>query len=167
MKINKEIMADKVRVVDSEKGTTLMSLEDAIKLAEDQGEDLICLKEDEIPVCKIYNYKKFVYEKNKKDKDNKKKARLKSADTKVIQLRDVTAEHDLKIKAKNITRIIEDGDKVKAIIQYKGRSIRLIDTGKEKLKKLLSFIDAEYKIESDIKIEGNNVTVTIAPIRVK
>lgn len=167
MKINNEIKANKVKVVDSEKGSTVMSLSDAIKLAEESGEDLICVKEDSIPICKIYNYKKFIYEKNKKDKDNKKKARLKSADTKVIQLRDVTAEHDLKIKAKNITRIIEDGDKVKAVIQYRGRSIRLIDTGEEKLKKLLSFIDTDYKIESDIKIEGNNVTVTIAPIRVK
>lgn len=167
MKINNEIKAETVRVISDNKEAELMTLSDAISIAEENGEDVICLREEDIPICKIYNYKKFMYEKNKKEKDNRKKARLKSADTKIIQLRDSTAEHDLRIKAKNITRILEDGDRVKAIIQYKGRSIRLIETGKAKLEKLISFIGTEYKIDSDIKIDGNTVTVVLAPVNQK
>lgn len=163
--INNEIKSKVVNVVnEGSKGMTQMSLEEAIELAESQGKDVICLNSKEsIPVVKIADYGKFMYEKAKKDKDNRKKARLNSQDIKEIQISDSIAQHDLEIKAKNIDRIISDGDKVRLVIKYKGRSIRLINEGPGKLQALVGLLNSKYKIDKTPQIEGNKVTMLVAP----
>lgn len=165
--INEEIKSAVVRVINNEgKGLTEMSLKDAIALAEESEEDVICINDkDEIPIVKIADYGKFLYEKQKKEKDNKKKARLKAQDVKEIQIGDSIAEHDLKIKAKNADRILADGDKVKLVIRYKGRSIRLINQGPEKLQALANLITASFKIDKTPQIEGNKVTMVVSPCK--
>ena len=135
--INNEIKSNTVNVVtetDGKNGLKLMKLSEAIKLAEKTGEDVVCLNDKaEIPVVKIMDYKKFQYEKAKKAKDNKKKAKSKMQDIKDIIISDSIAEHDLEIKAKSVDRILKSGDKVRLTIKYKGRSIRLIGQGPEKI----------------------------------
>jgi translation initiation factor IF-3 len=98
--IYNEIKSNVVNVVLEEgKGLKQMSLEEAMALAEETGEDVVCLNDNtEIPVVKIMDYGKFQYEKAKKAKDNKKKARLAAQDTKDVVISDSIAEHDLKMK---------------------------------------------------------------------
>ena len=163
--VNNEIKAKQVRLVNDEtKGVTLLDTEEAIKLAEEQGLDLICINEKgDIPVVKIGDYKKFLYDKHKKEKDNKKKARLNSQEIKEIQISDVIAEHDLLIKAKNADRIIKEGNKVRLVIRYRGRAVKMIKQGPEKLLQLADIMQSNFKIDAEPKIEGNRVTMLVSP----
>lgn len=165
--INREIKSSVVKVVsDEDKKLTQMSLEDAIRLAEESGYDVVCLNDKEnIPIVKIMDYGKFQYEKTKRDKDNKKKARLKAQDTKEIIISDSIAEHDLIIKANNVDRLIKEGNRVRLTIKYKGRTIRMIGNGPARLQSLVSHLKSEYKIESTPKIEGNKVSMSVIPFK--
>lgn len=165
--INREIESKTVNLLTEDgQGIKQMSLDDAIELAEEQGLDLICLNnKNEIPVVKIGDYKKLLYEKSKKEKDNKKKARLNSQVTKEIQLSDCIAEHDLKIKAKNASRLLQEGNKVKLVIKYRGRSVRLIGEGPSKLHRLSEMITYNFKVDIEPKIDGNQVTMLLSPIK--
>ena len=167
MRVNSEIISQQVKLVDNgdNKGVQLISRAEALQLAEKQGLDLVALNDDEIPVVKIVDYNKFMYEKHKKEKENKKKAKLNSQELKEIRITESIADNDLKTKAKNIDRILKDGDKVKMSIRYRGRSIKNISGGTEKLKKLLSLVTFSYKIDKDIKTEGNTVSMIIAPLK--
>lgn len=163
--INNEIKSEMVNVVTEDgKGLRLMKLSEAIELAEQTDEDVVCLNDKaDIPVVKIMDYGKFQYEKSKKAKDNKKKARLNAQGTKEIIISDSIAEHDLIIKANNIDRLLKDGNKVRLTIRYKGRSVRLIAQGPGKLQALAGHLKHPYKIESTPKIEGNKVVMCVVP----
>lgn len=163
--VNNEIKSSMVNVVtEGEKGLRLMKLSEAIELAEKTGEDVVCLNDKaDIPVVKIMDYGKFQYEKAKKAKDNKKKARLNAQGVKEIVISDSIAEHDLIIKANNIDRLLREDNKVRLTIRYKGRSVRLINQGPEKLQALVSHLTYPYRIESTPKIEGNRVTMCVVP----
>lgn len=167
--INNEIKSSMVNVVAEDgKGLRLMKLSEAIELAEKTGEDVVCLNDKaEIPVVKIMDYGKFQYEKSKKAKDNKKKARLNAQGTKEIVISDSIAEHDLIIKANNIDRLLKDGNKVRLTIRYKGRSIKMIENGPGKLQVLVSHLKTPYRIESTPKIEGNKVVMCVVPDKKK
>lgn len=167
--INNEIKSKMVNVVAEDgKGLRLMELSEAIALAEETGEDVVCLNDKaEIPVVKIMDYGKFQYEKAKKAKDNKKKARLNAQGTKEINISDSIAEHDLIIKANSVDRLLKEGNKVKLTIKYKGRSVRMIEQGPSKLQALASYLKHPYKIESTPKIEGNRVVMCVIPDKVK
>ncbi len=161
--INHEIQSDYVNVV-GEEGLTKMTLDEAIRLAEETGEDVVMVNNSrDIPVVKIMEYSKYLYDKKKKEKDNRKKSRMSSQDTKEIRISDSIAENDIMVKAKNVDRILKDGDKVKITIRYKGRLIRQINEGPEKIKYLVSKVTEEFKIDKEPKIEGNIVSMIIAP----
>lgn len=161
--INHEIQSDYVNVV-GEDGLTKMTLDEAIRLADETGEDVVMVNNSrDIPVVKIMEYSKYLYDKKKKEKDNRKKSRMSSQDTKEIRISDSIAENDIMVKAKNVDRILKDGDKVKITIRYKGRLIRQINEGPEKIKHLVSKVTEEFKVDKEPKIEGNIVSMIIAP----
>ena len=165
--INNEIKASVVMVVNSEsRELTKMLLQDAIRLAEETGEDVVMVNDrEQPPIVKIADYNKLLYEKQKKDKENKKKQRANAQNLKEIQISDSIADHDLKIKAKNADRILNEGNKVSLVIRYKGRSIRFISEGPEKLQKLVDLITVNNKVEKPAKIEGNRVSMVISPVK--
>lgn len=164
--INEEIKAKVINLVSNENHLVEMSRDEALKLAEESGQDLICLNECKgIPVCKIGDYNKLVYEKQKKAKENQKKARLNSQTTKEIRISENIAENDLKTKAKNIDRILKEGDKVTISIRYKGRTIRHIADGPSKIQKLASLVSEKYITEKTPVISGNQVFMLISPYK--
>lgn len=161
----KEIKTSNVVLV-SEDGLAEMSTEAAKAEAEKQGLDLVVVNEkDGKTLVKILDYNKYKYEKAKQSKENKKKQRLNTQDLKEIQISDAIAQHDLEIKAKNIDRILSDGDKVQISIKYKGRAIRNITQGPEKLQQLVNLVTVKYKIDKTPKIEGNRVNMAISPVK--
>ena len=163
--INNEIKSEYVNVAGIN-GLTKMTLDEAINIAEESGEDVVIVnKSTEIPVVKIIEYSKYLYDKKKKDKENKKKSRLSAQDTKEIRISESIEEHDIIVKAKNIDRIIANGDKVKLSIRYKGRLIRQIQDGPDKLRYLASKVKVKFKIDKEPLIEGNTVTMIISPCR--
>ena len=164
--INTEIKAKEVRLVTEGEGAVIVKTVDALRDAEEQGLDLICINNSgDIPVVKIGDYNKFLYEKQKKEKENKKRAKMNSQELKEIQISDSIAENDLKIKAKNIDRILKEGDKVKLSIRYKGRMARYVSEGVEKIEELEQLVTFKHKIDKPAKIEGNTVSMVISPLK--
>lgn len=163
--VNNEIKSEIVNLVrEGEKGVTEMKLADAIALAEETGEDVICINDKgDIPVVKIGDYSRFQYEKAKKQKEAKKKARQSAQELKEITIGDAIAEHDLQVKARNIDRLLRDGNKVKLTIRFKGRTIQLIHQGPMRLQQLANLVSVDYKIDKTPKTEGNKVSMVIAP----
>lgn len=163
--VNEEIRASRVRVVLNGKAD-VVDKKTALKMAEDQGMDLICVDpRPSEPVCIIEDYKKYTYEKMKKEKESRKKAKASIQELKEIRISPDIQENDLKTKAKNIDRMLKENNKVKLTITYKGRTIRLIKDGPERLGCLADMISEKFKVDKAAKIEGNNVSMIVAPVK--
>lgn len=167
MRINEEIRAREVRVV-SDEGEQLgvMTLQDALKLASDRNEDLVEVAPNaKPPVCRIMNYGKFRYEQQKKDREARKKQ--KTFDVKEVKLRPKIETHDYLVKLKNAQRFLSDGDKVKAVIMFRGRELSHPDLGLEILKRLGEDLKELSVVEREAKLEGRNMIMILAPKMIK
>ncbi len=157
------IRIPRVLVIDEE-GEQLGQMEtrDALALAEERGLDLVEVAPTaRPPVCRIMDYGKYKYEQSKKSR----KARQASATTKVktIKFRPKTDDHDYEFKKKHIVQFLESGNKVKVIMQFRGREISHLDLGLEFLSHLIDEV-AEYGMpESRPQREGRFITFIIAP----
>lgn len=159
MKNMQEISAKEVRLV-TEEGNQIIETSKAIEIAEEEGLDLIVVSNGDIPVCKLGDYNKYLYELKKKEKEAKKKNKV---ETKEIYISDSIEVHDLKTKAKMIDKFLTNKDKVRLAIRYKGRAIVHINEGGKKLETLTTYISVPFKIDSPSKIMGNQVAMVIAP----
>lgn len=167
MRINEEIRAREVRVV-SDEGEQLgvMTLQDALKLANERNEDLVEVAPNaKPPVCRIMNYGKFRYEQQKKDREARKKQ--KTFDVKEVKLRPKIETHDYLVKLKNAQRFLSDGDKVKAVIMFRGRELSHPDLGLEILKRLGEDLKDLSIVEREAKLEGRNMIMILAPKMIK
>lgn len=163
--INNEINSDVVRLVQDGKVTDI-KLEDALRCAEEQELDLICVNNSlDIPVVKIGDYNKYIYEQNKKKKEAVKKARINSIDNKEIQIRNDTANHDLMTKANKIDKLLLKNSRIKIVIKYRGREKSMMHNGPYKLNTLLDMLKSKFKIEESPKIDTNNVYAIISSVK--
>ena len=156
-RINEEITNKKVRIVGSTYDGE-MSLTDAFNIAEDEGMDLVEMSDNNgVSICKLMNYSKFLYE-QKKAKKVQKKAVLKE-----IKMGCNIADHDIKVSAKKALNILNDGDKIKVMVIFKGRQVMIAnEQGKEILEKFLDYFEDGFVIVTkNIKLEGNMVTMQI------
>ena len=156
-RINEEITNKKVRIVGSTYDGE-MSLTDAFNIAEDEGMDLVEMSDNNgVSICKLMNYSKFLYE-QKKSKKVQKKAVLKE-----IKMGCNIADHDIKVSAKKALNILNDGDKIKVMVIFKGRQVMFAnEQGKEILEKFLDYFEDGFVIVTkNIKLEGNMVTMQI------
>lgn len=159
--VNNEIKSKEIRLI-TENGNEILKTKDAIKMAENMELDLICINPNaEVPVCKIGDYSKYLYEQKKREKENKKKQ--KPIETKEIKIGDSTEINDLKTKAKQIDKFLTSKNKVKLSIRYKGRAVAHINEGPAKLNVLIELITADFIVDSPAKIVGNTVYMIIAP----
>lgn len=157
--INEEIKSERTLLVDASE-TREMSTDEAISIARSDEMDLVQVSsKGNIAICKIMDYNKFLYEQKKKEKSNNKVKQ----ETKEIRLSDTIAENDIKTKAKNVSRMLHDGDKVRVVIIYKGRQISFIRRGIEKLNNFDTYIEAAHSIDREPRIEGNRVFMVLAP----
>jgi translation initiation factor IF-3 len=113
------------------------------------------------PVAKILDYGKFKYEKDKKEKAKRKEMR--KSTVKEIKFRPKTEEHDYNFKLNHIKRFIESGHKVKVTMMFRGRELSHIDIGEDMLKKVIEDLGDTIVVERDIKKEGRNLYMMIAP----
>lgn len=139
-----------------------MSSRDAYQAALDRHLDLVEIAPaGRPPVCKIMDYGKYRYEQQKRDKEARKKQRV--FDIKEVKLRPGIEDHDFDVKLKNAIRFLEDGDKVKATIMFRGRELSHPELGEELLKKLEARLVELAVIEKRPKLEGKNMIMIIAP----
>ncbi len=135
-------------------------------MAEEQGLDLVELSPKAVPpVCKIIDYKKFLYEQKKREKIMKAKAT--KVTIKEIRFGPQTDEHDYEFKKKHAINFLQDGAKLKAFVFFKGRSIIFKEQGQILLLKLAQELEEYGKVEQMPKLEGKRMIMFIAPKKVK
>jgi len=141
-----------------------MTISEALKIAEEEGYDLVEIApQAKPPVCKVMDYSKFKFEKSKKEKEAKKKQKQHQIDIKEIKFRPKIEEHDYGVKLKHIRRFLEDGDKVKVVVRYRGREMMFMDQGLELLNKLVSDLEDLCVVEKKPEMQGRQQTMVLAP----
>ena len=163
LSINEEIRAREVRVVsDTNEQLGVMTLHEAIRLSEEKGLDLVEVAPNgKPPVCRIMNYGKYRYEQQKRDKEAKKKQKV--ITIKEVKLRPHIEQHDFDVKLKNAVRFLEEGNKVKVTIMFRGRELSHPELGKEVLGRVAEVLGDSVSIERGAKLEGKNMTMIVAP----
>jgi len=135
----------------------------ALRMAREMELDLVEISENSNPpVCKIIDYQKFLYERKKKDKEQKAKA-AKSV-VKEIRFGPNTDEHDFNFKLKHAIKFLEEGAKVKAYVHFKGRTIAYKEKGEIILLKFAQALEQYAKVEMLPKLEGNRMFLHLAPL---
>lgn len=143
-----------------------MKIADALKMADEQELDLVEISPNaDPPVCKIIDYKKFVYEQKKRDKALK--AKSTQVVVKEIRFGPQTDEHDYEFKRKNAEKFLKEGSKLKAFVFFKGRSIIYKDQGQILLLRLATDLEEFGKVESMPVLEGKRMIIFIAPKKKK
>ncbi len=144
----------------------IYSIQEAMKMADSQELDLVEISpKADPPVCKIIDYKKFLYHQKKKQKELK--AKTVKVVVKEIRFGPHTEEHDYNFKLKHARKFLEDGAKVKAYVFFKGRSIIYSEKGEILLLKLAQDLEDCGKVEQLPKLEGKRMTMIIAPKSIK
>lgn len=142
----------------------ILSLDDAIRMAEDLELDLVeVAPQAKPPVCKIMDFSKFLYEKKKKEKEAKKKQHV--VTIKELRFRPHTDDHDYNFKMKHAKEFIGEGSKVKATVQFRGRDIVYQDQGINLLKKFAEDLKDIAKVEAEPKLEGKRLSLIMAPLK--
>jgi len=153
-------------VVQEGKQIGIMSLSEALALAEREGLDLVEVSPDASPpVCRIMDYGKFRYQQNKKLQDAKKSQTV--IQVKEIRLRPKTEEHDLEVKVKHIKKFLSQNDKVKITMMFRGREIAYAQIGQKIMEGLLAALDDVAQVDQPLKLEGRNLVVIVAPKKMK
>lgn len=161
-RINEFIEADPVRLVGGNIDNDIVSLSQALKLAEEQELDLVEISPNaKPPVCKILDYSKFLYEQKKKQKEMKAN-QLKTV-VKEIRFGPNTDEHDVEFKRKHAEKFLLEGNKVKAFVFFRGRSIVYAERGELLLLQFAEALKEEARVEQLPKLEGKKMIMLLAP----
>jgi translation initiation factor IF-3 len=135
-----------------------MPLADALKIASERELDLVEVAANvKPPVCKILDFGKYRYQLSKKQ------AQKKTADIKEIKIRPQITEHDLGLKVKNIRRFLDDGNKAKVMMFFRGREIVRPEFGMRVFQKILETLTGKFNIEQSPRLEGNHITMILTP----
>lgn len=164
VRINTQIRAPQVRVVDPGGKHGVYELEDALSLAEGYDLDLVEIAPDaEPPVCKIIDYGKYRYEQQKKEKEARKKTH--TVTLKEIRFRPRTDTHDFDFKTKHARQFLSEGNMVKAWVQFRGRDILYKQHGESLLKRFISELEDIARVDQPPRMEGRRMTIIMSPIR--
>jgi len=162
-RVNFRIRVPEVRVIDPDgKMVGVMRTEDAIKLAKDQGLDLIEVDpRSKPPVCKILDHGKYKYDKKKEE--SARRASRHVVEIKEIKLRPKTDDHDIAFKVKNAKKFLDDKHKVKFTVRFRGREITHPEKAREQLDLIWSQISDIAVVESRAAMESRTMTMLVAP----
>ena len=162
-RVNEKIRAPRVRLVDADgKQLGIVSREEALRRAQDQGLDLVeVAPQADPPVCRIMDYGQFLYQQAKKAKEARKKQTV--VEVKEIKVRPKTDIHDLETKIRHIKRFLKDKNKVKVRVFFRGREITKPELGKEVLNKILAAVEEQAQVEMKPRMEGRQMIMILAP----
>lgn len=161
--INEKITAKQVRLIDANnENRGIVSIREALALAEEEGLDLIEISpQANPPVCKILDFGKYRYEQQKRKAEAKKNQKV--VEIKELKLRPMIDTHDYEVKVKQAKKFLEQGNKVKFTMRFKGRELSANDMGKQVLGKLVEDLETISKIDSEMKLEGRQMTMILSP----
>lgn len=160
--INEKIREKEIQLVDDEgKMLGKMSSAEALKLAEEKNLDLVMVSPGaNPPVCKIMNYGKYKFEMAKKEKEAKKKQKV--AEVKEIRVTPNIDSHDFEFKAKNACKFLQDGDKVKITVRFRGRELANTELGKKVLEQFIEKLEEVSVVEKKPMLEGKNMFIILS-----
>ena len=163
VRINEEIRVREVRVTNADgEQLGIMQTRDALHMAIEQHLDLVeVAPKAKPPVCRIMDFGKYRYEQQKREKEARKKQKV--ITIKEVKLRPNIEQHDFDVKLKNASRFLQDGDKVKVTIMFRGRELSHPELGKEILERFAEALKDTVSVERDAKLEGNNMIMILAP----
>ncbi len=164
MRINEDIRVREVRLIDQEgEQAGIVSTVEALNMAREARLDLVEVSpQARPPVCKLLNYGKYKYELEKKSREQKKKAsqmRLKE-----VRMQPKIEQHDMAFKTKHVQEFLDQGNKVKVTIRFRGRELAHTEIGKEKLDRILELLTEDsYKVDSPPRMEGRFMSMMLSP----
>ncbi|MEE2932545.1 MAG: translation initiation factor IF-3 [Pseudomonadota bacterium] len=162
-KANEQIEAAEVRLIDAEGGQVgVVGISEAISMAADSGLDLVEVSPNvSPPVCKILDLGKFKYEAQKKKSEARKKQKI--IELKEIKFRPNIEQHDYDVKMRAMRRFLDDGDKVKVTLRFRGREMVHQHLGMNVLKRVRDEMDGAAKVEQMPQLEGRQMTMILVP----
>ena len=159
---NEQITAPQVRLIDADgQQVGIVPLEEAQASAEAAGLDLVMMADSDPPVCKVMDYGKHIFEAKKQKAAQRKKT--KRIQVKEMKFRPGTDEGDYQVKLRNLVRFLENGDKAKVTLRYRGREMAHQEIGMELLKRVEADLSELGTVEQFPKMEGRQLTMVIAP----
>ena len=165
-RINRKITAEELRLVGDNVEIGVYKLSQALAIANEQDLDLVEISPKAVPpVCKVMDYKKFLYEQKKREKTLKSKAA--KVVVKEIRFGPNTDDHDYNFKKKHAEKFLKEGAKLKAFVFFKGRSIIFKEKGQILLLRLAQDLEKLGKVEQMPKLEGKRMIMFISPIKKK
>ncbi|MBR2391568.1 MAG: translation initiation factor IF-3 [Clostridia bacterium] len=161
--INSAIRDAEVRLVGANgEQLGIMSAKEANEIADREGLDLVKISPNAVPpVCKIMDYGKYLFDKTKREKEQRKNQKI--VELKEVQLSMTIEQHDIDIKAKHATKFLLNGDKVKVSIRMSGRQQAYSDRGVETENAFAKSLEEISVIEKPAKVEGRNIIMILAP----
>ncbi|NWF75190.1 MAG: translation initiation factor IF-3 [Nitrospirae bacterium] len=159
IRVNEQIRAREVRLIDANgEQLGIMSVSEALKVAENRGLDLVEVAPGVVPpVCKILDFGKYRYQLSKRQTQKK------PMSIKEIKIRPQITEYDLGLKVKSIRRFLDEGNKAKITMYFRGREIIRPELGMKVFAKLTEMLTGKFNIEQSPKLEANHITMVIAP----
>lgn len=165
-RVNEEIRTPQVRVVDPQGQHGVYTREEALEMATQQDLDLVEIAPDaDPPVCKIMDYGKYLYEQKKKDKEARK--RQHHTQLKEVRFRPRTDTHDFDFKTKHAREFLEEGNKVRAYVQFRGRDIIYKEQGMKVLVRFIQELEDVSKVDQPPRMEGRRMTTILTPVKTK
>lgn len=165
--VNGDIRARQVRLIGAE-GTQLgiVSIDEALRTAEQAGLDLVEIAPDAEPVvCKIMDFGKHIFEAKKQKAASKKKQKI--IQVKEVKFRPGTEEGDYQVKLRNLVRFLEQGDKAKVTLRFRGREMAHQEIGMQLIKRIEGDLEPLAVVEQHAKMEGRQLTMVLAPKKKK
>lgn len=163
LRINEGIRVREVRLLDEngeQKG--VVSIQEALTLAQERGYDLVeVAPQANPPVCKLLDYGKYVFDQEKKLKESKKKQ--KQIKIKEVRMQPLIEIHDLQFKTKHVKEFLDEGNKVKITVRFKGRQLAHTEIGRETLEKILDLLNDEYNLDKPPMMEGRYMSMLLSP----
>lgn len=161
-RINEQIRANEVRIVGDDVESMVLPLRKALELADEKGLDLVEISPTaNPPVCRLIEYSKFLYQLKKRQKEQK--AKQVKIDVKEIRFGPQTDDHDYNFKLKHAISFLQDGDKVKAYVFFKGRSILFKEQGEILLLRFAKDLEDYGKLDMMPVLEGKRMTIMVSP----
>ena len=167
MLINEDIRFPQVRVIGPE-GETLgiMKSQAALEMAYDKGLDLVLMAaQSDPPVCKIMDYGRFRFERDKRGKEAKKKQV--TVELKEVQLSCRIETHDFETKARNAIKFLQQGNKVRVVLRFKGREMSHLDIGREVIEKFRTAVEEFGTVDKAPSLDGRFLSMVVSPIKNK
>ncbi|MGB8621572.1 MAG: translation initiation factor IF-3 [Paracoccaceae bacterium] len=162
--MNGRIRAPEIRLIGAEgENVGLVTPERGMELAEQAGLDLVEISPNATPpVCKIMDFGKFKYEQQKRESEARKKQKI--IEVKEVKFRPNTDVHDYDVKMRNVVKFLENGDKVKVTLRFRGREMAHQNLGRELLERVAEDVKEIGKVENMPKMEGRQMVMMIGPV---